>query len=191
MELRRWNEKSEVVLGFFRMHAISRAKDDPARPAPAPGASTGQRALPEQPARAHRPGAPGPASRTLPCHNTAARACAASAWLTQLAARAPCAAPRRVCRQGVLLTLCMGAITQVAARSLLPSFLQGLGPVTTFICRQMISVIQDKYKDTSGSKEKVRASWRHGACASHARVVCAHLRHPPPQRDGHPTAPVA
>jgi len=90
----------------------------------------------------------------------------------------------------VLLTLCMGAM-QVAARSLLPSFLQGLGPVTTFICRQMISVVQDKYKDTSGSKEKVRASWRHGACASHARVVCAHLRHPPPQRDGHPTAPVA
>ncbi len=42
MELRRWNEKSEVVLGFFRMHAISRAKDDPARPAPAPGGVVNQ-----------------------------------------------------------------------------------------------------------------------------------------------------
>jgi hypothetical protein len=87
--------------------------------------------------------------------------------------------------------LCMGAM-QVAARSLLPAFLQGLGPVTTFICRQMVSVIQDKYRDTGGCKEKVRAGRRHSACASHARVVRARLRQPaPPERDGHPTAPTA
>ena len=97
----------------------------------------------------------------------------------QVAARAPCAVPRPVCCQGVSVRLRMGA-AQVAARSLLPSFLQGLGPVTTFICRQMISVIQDKYRDTGGSREKVRAGRRHGACAPHARVVRAQCDSPHP-----------
>ncbi|KAK9833286.1 hypothetical protein WJX81_003213 [Elliptochloris bilobata] len=44
-----------------------------------------------------------------------------------------------------------------ALKNLLPPFLRGLGPVTTYLCKYLISTVKAKYKDMGGSREQALA----------------------------------
>lgn len=45
---------------------------------------------------------------------------------------------------------------QAALSPLLPPFMRGLGPLTTFFCNQLIATVETKYRDMAGSKEQAR-----------------------------------
>ena len=64
---------------------------------------------------------------------------------------------------------CAVAQLQAALRPLLPPVLRSLGPLTTTVCKQLISTVESKYRDMAGSKEQ---AWLQRVASYSFAILC-------------------